>query len=122
MFGRDWEPATAKVVAKRYHESSGTSGTWEFLVDVTVGESPPFRTSLKQPPLMSRMLELDEGATVPVLADLRRQKAKFDHDQVKSLGREVPFQKDRFEEASKQPPGTVPPPNPNSIESPPSDG
>jgi hypothetical protein len=115
MFGRSWEPADAKIVAKRYHESSGTSGTWEFVADVTAGDNPPFRTSLKQPPLMSRILELDEGATVPVLADVRRKKAKFDHDQAKTLGRQVPFQEDRFEEAREEPPGTTPPPNPDSI-------
>ncbi len=115
MFGRSWEPATATIVAKRYHESSGTSGTWEFVADVTVGDASPFRTTLKQPALMSRMLELDEGASVPCLADPRRQKAKFDRDQAKTLGRQVPFQKDRFDEAKGAAPGTAPPSDPNSL-------
>jgi hypothetical protein len=35
MFGRDWEPATAKIVAKKYHESDDVSGTWEYVADIT---------------------------------------------------------------------------------------
>jgi hypothetical protein len=67
---------------------------------------------------MSRMLELYEGDNVPVLADVRRQKAKFGRDQAKTLGRDVPFQKDRFEEAGEEPAGTAPPPDPDGLNTP----
>jgi hypothetical protein len=62
-----------------------------------------------------RALLIVDALAVPVLADVRRQKAKFDRDQAKTLGRQVAFQKARFEEAREEPPGTTPPPNPDSI-------
>ena len=37
MFGRNWEPATAKIVAKKFKESTETAGTYEYVADVTPG-------------------------------------------------------------------------------------
>ncbi len=109
MFGRDWAPATAKIVAKKYHESDDVSGTWEYVADITPGSGSPFRTTLKQPPFMSHVVRLNEGDTVPVLADVAHQTAKFDRSDPKINGKNKPSAKDRFDEALQQPPGSLPP-------------
>ncbi|HWK15986.1 MAG TPA: hypothetical protein VNR66_00885 [Solirubrobacteraceae bacterium] len=109
MFGRDWEPATAKIVAKKYHESDDVSGTWEYVADITPRSGSPFRTTLKQPPFMSHVVRLNEGDTVPVLADVEHQKAKFDRSDPKISGKSTPSAKDVFDEALEQPPGSPPP-------------
>jgi hypothetical protein len=116
VFGRSWEPATARIVTKRYKESSGYTGTWEYVADVTPSSGgKPFRAKLKQPPMMSRVIRIDEGAEVEVLVDVARQKAKFDRAKAKTIGREAPFRKGDFDEALSQPPGTPPPPDPDSL-------
>jgi hypothetical protein len=112
VFGSQWEPATAKIVTKRYKESSGYTGTYEYVVDVIPAAGAPFRAKLKQPPFMSRVIRLDEGATIEVLADVKRQKAKFDRAKAKTIGREAPYRKRDFDDALSQPPGTPPPPDP----------
>ena len=109
MFGRDWAPATAKIVAKKYHESDDVSGTWEYVADITPDSGSPFRTTLKQPPFMSHVVRLNEGDTVPVLADVAHQTAKFDRSDPKINGKNKPSAKDRFDEALQQPPGSLPP-------------
>ncbi len=53
MFGHDWEPATAKIVAKRYKEESGYTGVGEYVADVTTPMGATFRATLKQPTMMS---------------------------------------------------------------------
>ena len=35
MFGRDWVPATATIVAKKFKEGGERSGVWEYVADVT---------------------------------------------------------------------------------------
>ena len=109
MFGRDWVAATAKIVAKKYHESDDVSGTWEYVADITPGSGSPFRTTLKQPPFMSHVVRLNEGETVPVLADVAHQKAKFDRSDPKISGKNKPSATDGFDEALEQPPGSPPP-------------
>ena len=109
MFGRDWKPATATIVAKRFKESTETSGTWEYVADVSPTSGPPFRTTLKQPPLMSHVVRLHEGEIVPVLADVGRQKAKFDRSDPTISGKNRPSSNDAFNEALAQPPGSPPP-------------
>lgn len=103
MLGRSWEPATAKIVAKKFKEGGERSGVWEYVADVTPASGAVFRTKLKQPPLMSHVVRLAEGSVVNVLADVKRQRAKFDRSDPKVSGKGV----DRFNEALKHPP--VPP-------------
>ena len=106
MFGRNWEPATAKIVAKKFKESTETAGTYEYVADVTPSSGAPFRTELKQPPLMSHVVRLQEGEVVPVLVDVRRQKAKFDRSDPKINGKGAKKAKDDFEEVLAEPAGS----------------
>jgi hypothetical protein len=110
MFGSDWEPATATIVAKKFHESGDTTGTWEYVADVTTASGAAFRARLKQPPLMSHVIRLQVGAVISVLADVKQQRAKFDKSDPKVSGADVHrANKDTFDEALHQPPGTPPP-------------
>ena len=109
MFGRDWEPATAKIVAKKFKESTETSGTYEYVADVSPGSGAPFRTVLRQPPLMSHVVRLSEGDSVRVLADVKHQKAKFDRSDPNVSGKQGRDAGDAFDEALAQPPRSPPP-------------
>ena len=110
MFGSKWEPATATIVAKKFHESSDTTGTWEYVADVTTASGATFRARLKQPMLMSHVVRLQVGAVVNVLADIKRQHAKFDKSDPQVSGADGHrANKDKFDEALRQPPGTPPP-------------
>jgi hypothetical protein len=87
MFGRDWELTTAKIVAKKFKESGDRSGVWEYVADVTPRSGSAFRAELKQPPFMSRLVWLQEGEVVSVLADVAHQKAKFDKSDPRVSGK-----------------------------------
>lgn len=109
MFGRDWEPAAAKIIAKKYKQSDDVSGAYEYVADVSPSAGSTFRATLKQPPLMSHVVRLNEGDIVPVLADVGRQKAKFDRSDPRISGKGKPSAKDAFNEALAEPPGSPPP-------------
>jgi hypothetical protein len=112
VFSRDWEPATAKIVAKKFKEGGERSGVWEYVADVTPVTGDVFRTTLKQPPFMSHVVWLREGEVVNVLADAKAQRAKFDRSDPRISGKGKPSAKDDFNEALKQPPGSPPPGSP----------
>lgn len=114
MFGSGWEPATARIVAKKFRESGDRSGVWEYVADITPASGEVFRATLKQPPFMSHVVSLPEGAEVSVLADLRHQRAKFDRSDPRVSGKDGkgdPYRSDkaRFDQALRQPPRTPPP-------------
>jgi hypothetical protein len=109
MFGRNWEPATATIVAKKFKESSGTSGVYEYVADISPAAGPTFRAELKQPPLMSHVVRLAEGVVVRVLADVKHEDAKFDKSDQKVSNKPDYTGKDAFDVALKQPPGSPPP-------------
>jgi hypothetical protein len=109
MFGRDWEPATATIVAKKFKESSSTSGVYEYVADISPASGPPFRARLKQPPLMSHVVRLAEGDVVKVLADVKHQDAKFDKSDPKVRGQADVTGKDAFDAAMNEPPGSPTP-------------
>jgi hypothetical protein len=111
MLGRDWEPATAKIVAKKFKEGGERSGVWEYVADVTPKSGSVFRAELKQPPLMNHVVRLGEGDVVQVLADVKRQRAKFDRSdpQVSGKGQRAEggqYSKDSFDQALAEPPGS----------------
>jgi hypothetical protein len=64
MLGRSWEPATATIVAKKFKEGGERSGVWEYVADISTSSGAPFRTTLKQPPLMSHVVWLAVGDIV----------------------------------------------------------
>ena len=108
VFGHHWEPAKAKIVAKKFKEGGERSGVWEYVADVTPTSGEVFRTTLKQPPLMSHVVSLREGEVVNVLADVRAQHAKFDRSDPQVSGKGQPGSRDAFNEALNQPPGSPP--------------
>jgi hypothetical protein len=113
MFGRDWEPATAKIVAKKFKQGGERSGVWEYVADVTPNTGATFRATLEQPSFMNHVVSLQEGDVVHVLADIKRQSAKFDRSdpQVSGKGRRTEggqYSKDSFDEAMAAPPGSPP--------------
>ena len=109
VFGRNWEPATARIIAKKYGRSDDAAGTWTYVADISPGSAPPFRVRLKQPHFMSHVVWLNEGDVVGALADVRHQKAKFDRSDPKVSGKSRRRPKDRVDEALQQPPGSPPP-------------
>ncbi len=109
MFGRDWEPATAKIVAKRFKESTETAGVYEYVADIRPASGTTFRTTLNQPPFMNHVVRLQEGAVVNVLADVNHQKAKFDRSDPRVSGEGARTAGDAFDEALSEPPGSPPP-------------
>lgn len=106
MFGSEWEPATAKIVAKKFKEGGERSGVWEYVADITPSSGQVFRAKLTQPPFMSHVVWLQEGAVVKVLADVKKQRAKFDRNDPVINGKAARKSKDTFDEALHQPPGT----------------
>ncbi len=117
MFGRDWEPATATIVAKKFKQGGERSGVWEFVADVTPERASTFRTTLKQPPFMDHVVQLQVGAEVPVLVDVKRRQAKFDRSdpQIRGKGRRAEggrYSKDAFEEALAAAPHSPAPADP----------
>jgi hypothetical protein len=108
MLGHDWEPATAKIVAKRFKEGGERSGAYEYVADVTTASGALFRAKLKQPPFMSHVIRLMEGEVVDVLADVKHQDAKFDKSDPKVSGKGQRSAKDTFDAALKQPPLSPP--------------
>ena len=114
MFGRSWQPATAKIVAKKFKEGGERSGVWEYVADVTPTTGSTFRTSLKQPPFMSHVVWLHEGDVVNALADVKGQQAKFDRSDPRVSGKGRPAEgatdsKQSFDQALAQPPESPPP-------------
>jgi hypothetical protein len=110
MFSGEWETASAKIVAKKFKESGERSGVWEYVADVTLASGQVFRTTLKQPPFMSHVVRLAEGAVLGVLADARRQRAKFDRADPRISGKGGqgdPYRSDKakFDAALREPPG-----------------
>ncbi len=110
MFGRSWQPASAKIVAKKFKESTETAGVYEYVADITPESGlQPFRAKLEQPPLMNHVVRLEEGEVVGALADVKRQKAKFDRSDPRVNGKGRKRAKDSFDEAIAEPPGSPPP-------------
>jgi hypothetical protein len=108
VFGHNWEPATAKIVAKKFKEGGERSGVWEYVADVTPVTGEVFRTTLKQPPFMSHVVRLQEGQVVNVLADVKARRAKFDRSDPAVAGKRDPSGKDEFNEALQNRPGAPP--------------
>jgi hypothetical protein len=109
VFSHNWEPATAKIIAKKFKEGGERSGVWEYVADVTSATGEVFRATLKQPPFMSHVVWLQQGEVVDVLADVKAQRAKFDRADPRVTGKKDASGKDDFNQALKQAPGTPPP-------------
>jgi hypothetical protein len=77
---------------------------------ITPASGEMFRCKLKQPALMPHVVRLADGDTVAVLADVKRQEAKFDRSDPKVSGKDIQqVQRDAFAAALEQAPGSPPP-------------
>jgi hypothetical protein len=54
----------------------------------------------------AHVVPLDEGEVVRALADVKRQRAKFDRSDPRVNGKGRPRAKDAFEQAKAEPPGS----------------
>jgi hypothetical protein len=80
MFGHDWEPAQATIVATHVKSTSGdgTVTIHEFAADVVPASGVAFRALIEEPTIATDFWPPRVGAVVKVHADVGRQKAKFD--------------------------------------------
>ena len=116
MFGNDWQPGTATIVAKKTKggSSSGQSAIgFAFVADVVTDDGATFRTELKPSIAMlaahgSGVARLSEYDTVKVLVDVKHEKAKFDSSDPQ-ISEKSDGASDAFDAALEQPPGSPPP-------------
>ena len=106
VFGRSWEPGTAKIVAKKFKESTETAGVYEYVADVTTEAGQTFRAQLKQPRLMNHVVRLQEGDVVRAFADVRAAGGEVRPLRPRVNGKGRRPAKDSFDEAQAEPPGT----------------
>ena len=111
MFGRNWEPATAKIVTAKFKQGGERSGVWEYVADITPESGATFRAALSQPPLMDHVVWLHEGDVVRAFADAKHQSAKFDRSDPRVSGKGHRAEggetsKETFDQALAAPPAT----------------
>jgi hypothetical protein len=81
MFGHEWEPGTATVIARKVATQNQTECKYDYIVDVQpTSGGPAFRTSFRSPTTAVGYQATDVGGTMPVLCDPRREKAQVDMD------------------------------------------
>jgi Short C-terminal domain len=79
MFGHEWEPGMATVIARKVAKQNAWESKYDYIVDVQPKSGGPvFRTSLRSPTTAVGYKETDVGGTMPVWCDPRREKAKID--------------------------------------------
>jgi hypothetical protein len=81
VFGRSWQPGSATIVASRDAKVSGDGlvTVREFVADVRSDDgATAFRTVLKEPRIATDFWRPNDGDTVRVQIDARRQQARFD--------------------------------------------
>jgi hypothetical protein len=80
MFGHDWEPGTATIVAVHVKSTTGDGlvSIHEFAADITPASGAPFRTLLEEPTIATDFWAPGVGDVVKVQVDVKREKAKFD--------------------------------------------
>src|SRR5438270_13054086 len=84
MFGRDWEPAEATIVARRLVHLSHDDGygstfqSFEYVADVRPRSAAPFRATLSERFNAIHFKQPDVGQVVPVKFHPKDQKVKFD--------------------------------------------
>jgi hypothetical protein len=85
MFGRDWEPAEATIVARRLISLSHNDGygstfqSFEYVADVRPkSAAAPFRATIRDPWNQIHFKQPDVGQVVPVKFHRKDQQVKFD--------------------------------------------
>jgi Short C-terminal domain len=79
MFGHEWEPGIATVIARKVATQNQWESKYDYIVDVQpTSGGPAFRTSFRSPSTAVGYKETDVGETMPVWCDPGREKAKID--------------------------------------------
>ena len=80
MFGHEWTPGTATIVAVHIKSTTGdgTVSRREYAADVAAGERAPVRILLQEPMFTTNFWPPGVGDVVGVHIDLKRGKVKFD--------------------------------------------
>jgi hypothetical protein len=110
MFGHDWEPAQATIVATHIKNTSGdgTTVTREYAADVVPASGVPFRALIQEPAIATNFWPPSIGDVLRVHADVKRQKAKFDKSDPKiSYKAWKKGEATRFEETLTAPPAAA---------------
>ena len=110
MFGHNWEPAQATIVAVHAKSTTGDGMVTihEFAADVVPDSgAPPFRALMQEPRIATNFWAPSTGDIVRAEADVKRQTARFDKSDPKidARGRGVPPTR-RSTRRSSRPPGT----------------
>jgi hypothetical protein len=81
MFGRDWQPARATILARRNIPRNQTTSSEEFIADIQPDAGGPlFRATFRGPLSSTGFRAPDVGDVAPVFCDVKHQKVKFDVD------------------------------------------
>lgn len=87
MFGRDWEPAKARVKARRDSSkfafgSMVTRSRYEYAMEISPGGGvAPFNTTMVTPMMVDRWRPMDEGDVVTVLYQPESKRVKWDRNE-----------------------------------------
>jgi hypothetical protein len=108
VFGHRWEPAQATIVATHVKKTTGDGMVTirEFAADVVPSTGVPFRALIQEPRIATDFWAPSVGDVVRVLADVKRQRAKFDKaDPAISAKAREDAAAEQFRETLAQPPG-----------------
>ena len=106
MFGHDWEPASATIVASHVKKTTGDGmvSIREFAADVVTDSGVTFRALIQEPRIATDFWAPSVGDVIGVLADVKRQEAKFDKsDQAISAKAHQRVADEQFRETLAQP-------------------
>jgi hypothetical protein len=79
VFGHDWQQGEAKVLALKNIPRNEVSSSYEIAADVSPSDgSPSYRTTFHTPQTAYGFKAPSVGDTIPVLCDVKGQKAKID--------------------------------------------
>ncbi len=110
MFGRNWEPAQATIVAVHAKSTTGDGMVTihEFAADIVPDSgAPPFRALMQEPRIATNFWAPTTGDIVRAEADVKRQTARFDKSDPKIDARERGRAADAaFNATLGRPPGT----------------
>jgi hypothetical protein len=106
MFGRNWEPAQATIVAVHAKSTTGDGMVTihEFAADVVPDSgAQPFRALIQEPRIATNFWAPSTGDVVRAEADVKRQTARFEKSDAREQGRAADA---AFNATLDQPPGT----------------
>lgn len=110
MFGQDWDKAEATIVTRDAKlTGDGSVATYTYVADVRLASGETFRATVHEPTIATDFWAPSIRDVVSVLVRPKDRKVKFDKDDDRLSVKAFHAAKKRaFEEAQRQPPGTLP--------------